>query len=184
VKPQTSNIQHSTFNFEWRQARRLSYFGEQECRHGCRGEHPGNLENGAPRSSPLRHPCSSVIQSCNFAHGRQRFGLRWQSAATTPLSVRPVASKSGVAPALRDSRRSPKSVVAAKAALGLPVVKMRSRGIRPSDFLFRRRGSTALPRWRRIGSRGRLPTGFGFCSNPPMLNQQTLNRPVSFSPLP
>ncbi|MGO9536661.1 MAG: hypothetical protein ACLPYZ_02010, partial [Limisphaerales bacterium] len=30
---------------------------------------------------------SSVIQSCNFAHGRQRFGLRWQSAAATPLSV-------------------------------------------------------------------------------------------------
>jgi hypothetical protein len=30
----------------------------------------------------------------------------------------------------------------------------------------------------------RLPTGFGFCSNPPMLNQQMLNRPVSFSPSP
>jgi hypothetical protein len=44
---------------------------------------------------------TSVIQSCNFAHGRQRFGLRWQSAAATPLSVLPVASKSGVAPALR-----------------------------------------------------------------------------------
>jgi hypothetical protein len=39
----------------------------------------------------------SVIQSCNFAHGRQRFGLRWQSAAATPLSVLPVVSKSGVA---------------------------------------------------------------------------------------
>jgi hypothetical protein len=64
---------------------------------------------------------TSVIQSCNFAHGRQRFGLRWQSAAATPLSVLPVASKSGVAPALRDSRRSPKSVVAAQAALGKSV---------------------------------------------------------------
>ena len=73
----------------------------------------------------------SVIQSRNFAHERQRFGLRWQlaeakrsedwSAAATPLSVRPVASKSGVAPALRDSRRNPKSVVAAQAALGLSV---------------------------------------------------------------
>ena len=60
----------------------------------------------------------SVIQSCNFAQGRQRFGLRWQSLprgilanalesrepccyptgrAATPLFVRPVASQSGVA---------------------------------------------------------------------------------------
>ena|GEM_PF-1610128 len=49
---------------------------------------------GASQNSALR---KSVIQSCNFAHGRQRFGLRWQSAAATPLSARPVASKSGVA---------------------------------------------------------------------------------------
>jgi len=52
----------------------------------------------------------SVIQSRNFAHERQRFGLRWQlaeakrsedwSAAATPLSVRPGCVKSGVAPAL------------------------------------------------------------------------------------
>ena len=35
----------------------------------------------------------------------------------------PVASKSGVAPVLRDSRRSPKSLVAPKAALGLSVVQ-------------------------------------------------------------
>ncbi len=42
-------------------------------------------------------PGESVIQSCNFAHGQQRFGLRWQSVAATPLSVLPVASKSGVA---------------------------------------------------------------------------------------
>ena len=59
----------------------------------------------------------SVIQCQEFAHGWQRFGLRWQSAAATPLSVRLVASKSVVAPALRDSRRSPKFVVAAQAAL-------------------------------------------------------------------
>ncbi len=49
-----------------------------------------------------------VIQSRNFAHGRQRFGLRWQlaeakrsedwSAAATPLSVRTFASKSAWLP--------------------------------------------------------------------------------------
>jgi len=30
----------------------------------------------------------------------------------------------------------------------------------------------------------RLPNSLGFCSNPPMLNQQTFNRPVSFSQSP
>jgi len=39
----------------------------------------------------------SVLQSCNSAHGRQRFGLRWQSAAVTPLFVRTLAPESGVA---------------------------------------------------------------------------------------
>jgi len=46
----------------------------------------------------VRH---SVRAICEIAgdgtHGRQRFGLRWQSAATTPLSVRLVTSQSGVA---------------------------------------------------------------------------------------
>jgi hypothetical protein len=60
-----------------------------------------------PGAEWVFHQCLSVIQSCNFAHGRQRFGLRWQpaeakrsedwSAAATPLSALPVASKSGVA---------------------------------------------------------------------------------------
>src|ERR1035441_9125709 len=39
----------------------------------------------------------SVLQSCNFAQGRQRFGVRWQSAAATPLFERGPASESGVA---------------------------------------------------------------------------------------
>jgi hypothetical protein len=42
-------------------------------------------------------PSESVLQSCNFAHGRQRFGVRWQSAAATPLFERGPASESGVA---------------------------------------------------------------------------------------
>jgi hypothetical protein len=35
--------------------------------------------------------------SCRRFVPRQSFGLRWQSAAATPLSALPVASKSGVA---------------------------------------------------------------------------------------
>ena len=42
-------------------------------------------------------PSESVLQSCNFAQGRQRFGVRWQSAAATPLFERGPASESGVA---------------------------------------------------------------------------------------
>src|ERR1017187_3989586 len=61
----------------------------------------------------------SVIQSCNFAHGRQRFGLRWQSAAATPLSALPVASKSGVA--LRFPPQSKKLWLRPKVALGSSV---------------------------------------------------------------
>ena len=38
-----------------------------------------------------------VLQSCNFAQGRQRSGVRWQSAAATPLFERGPASESGVA---------------------------------------------------------------------------------------
>ena len=33
----------------------------------------------------------------NYAHGRRRFGRRWQSAAATPFFVRTPASESGVA---------------------------------------------------------------------------------------
>jgi exodeoxyribonuclease-3 len=46
---------------------------------------------------------------------RQEFGLRWQSAAATPLSALQDDSKSGVA--LRFPPQSPKSVVAAQTAL-------------------------------------------------------------------
>ncbi len=45
-----------------------------------------------------RHSVRAVCEiACDGTHGRQRFGLRWQSAATTPLSVRLVTSQSGVA---------------------------------------------------------------------------------------
>ena len=67
---------------------------------------PGNRHRSGEireiRVSPL-----SVIQSCNFAPGRPRFGLRWQpaeakrsedwSAAATPLFDREQSFQSGVA---------------------------------------------------------------------------------------
>ena len=59
-------------------------------------------------------PSESVLQSCNFAQGRQRFGVRWQSAAATPLFERGPASESAWRFA---SRRTPNSVAAAQAAL-------------------------------------------------------------------
>ena len=42
-------------------------------------------------------PSESVLQTRSAAAGRRRFGLRWQSAAATPLSERGPGSKSGVA---------------------------------------------------------------------------------------
>ncbi len=84
-----------------------------------------NSRNSCQTLCSLSFP--SVIQSCNFAHGRQRFGLRWQSAAATPLSVLPVVSKSGVA--LRFPPQS-KIVVAAQAALGGSVSTRRARARR------------------------------------------------------
>jgi hypothetical protein len=90
----------------------LRVFQESSCRaqrHGLRrpsAAFPRCILNRA-NVNWNRHSLLSVIQSCNFAHGRQRFGLRWQpaeakrsedwSAAATPLSVLPGASKSGVA---------------------------------------------------------------------------------------
>jgi hypothetical protein len=69
------------------------------------------------RNIPPKGPLIGLsVQSCNFAHGRQRFGLRWQSAAATPLSALPVASKSGVA--LRFPPQSQNLRLRPKAALG------------------------------------------------------------------
>jgi hypothetical protein len=48
------------------------------------------------KSKDAKRPRRKALLSGNFAHGRQSFGLRWQSAAATPLSALPVVSKSGV----------------------------------------------------------------------------------------
>jgi len=75
------------------------------------------------------------------------FGVRWQSApvlcspatrdggwtAATPLRDADQSYKGGVAPALRDSRRTPKSLVAASAAPCL-YVKIRSENAGPPQF--------------------------------------------------
>jgi len=88
----------------------------------------GSLEH--PRETEAQRSLTCIRNTILQLHARtdKGFGLRWQpaegeaqrrwSAAAAPLSVLPVASKSGVAPVLRDSRRSPKSLVAPKAALG------------------------------------------------------------------
>ena len=51
----------------------------------------------ALRSTTGVQPTESVLQTRNSAAGRRSFGLRWQSAAATPLSERGPGSKSGVA---------------------------------------------------------------------------------------
>jgi hypothetical protein len=76
----------------------LRVFQESSCRaqrHGLRrpsAAFPRCISNRA-NVNWNRHSLLSVIQSCNFAHGRQRFGLRWQSAAATPLFALPPQSK-------------------------------------------------------------------------------------------
>jgi len=70
--------------------------------------------------------------------------VRWQlaeakrsedwSAAATPLSVRPVASKSGVAPALRDSRHSPKLLApSSESFLHLFAFRAGTGGLHPAE---------------------------------------------------
>jgi hypothetical protein len=64
-----------------------------------------------------------ALLSVRIVETREDFGVRWQlaeakrsedwSAAATPLFDCGQSSQSGVAPALRDSRHTPKSLVAA-----------------------------------------------------------------------
>jgi hypothetical protein len=59
------------------------------------------------------------------------FGLRWQSAAATPLFDCGQSFQSGVAPALRDSRRSPKKIgcgYAVRCPFGALVFRRRTTG--------------------------------------------------------
>ena len=67
-------------------------------------------------------PSESGLQSRNALHGGRRFGLRWQSAAATPLSERGPPSESGMA-----LRFPPQSISCGCVAAHLPPGK-RVRG--------------------------------------------------------
>ena len=62
-----------------------------------------------------------ALQYVKIFDNREDFGLRWQSAAATPLFDYGQSFQSGMAPALRDSRRSPKKMGRGYAALRLCV---------------------------------------------------------------
>ena len=74
------------------------------------------------RSKAELRPSESVLQTRNSAAGRRRFGLRWQSAAATPLSERGPPSESGMA-----LRFPPQSISCGCVAAHLPPGK-RVRG--------------------------------------------------------
>jgi hypothetical protein len=56
----------------------------------------GYMSRQGPRSLPGRGPLVPK-HPYNSAHGQQRYGLRWQSGAATPLSETGRGSQSGVA---------------------------------------------------------------------------------------
>src|ERR1039457_4543073 len=56
----------------------------------------------------LRFSASFALLSVRIFENCEDFGLRWQSAAATPFFDCGQSFQCGVAPALRDSRRSPK----------------------------------------------------------------------------